>query len=127
MSALEGRDAHLQALTVVAQLSLSMWKGLQPMLEASAVTAVNEIDARNIQLCTIPAPRPEHPDDGLDSHNYTLLAKSYEKADPKKAEQILSVAPTAILGLVCRLQASFKGLCGPDKLHLNVCGNGTRR
>mmetsp|Transcript_26996 Transcript_26996/g.67999 ORF Transcript_26996/g.67999 Transcript_26996/m.67999 type:complete len:2543 (+) Transcript_26996:172-7800(+) len=109
LSALEGSDAHLQAYTVVSQLVLACFRGLQPMLEANAIKAVNEINVRHIQNCQIPVPKPEHPDDGLNTHGFALMARSYEKTDPEKAQQILNAAPTAILALVCKLQANFKG------------------
>ncbi len=109
MNTLQGRDAHLQAMTCVAQLSLAMWKGLSPMLEASAAKAVSAIDARHIQNCTIPTPMPEHPDDALNTATFHLMARSYEFTDPEKARQILNAAPTAILALVCKLQSNFKG------------------
>ncbi|CAD7972891.1 unnamed protein product [Amoebophrya sp. A120] len=109
LGALEGTDAHLQGYTVVSQLVLACFRGLQPMFEANAIKAVNEINVRHIQQCQIPIPKPEHPDDGLNTHNFALMSQSYEKTDPEKAQQILNAAPTAILALVCKLQANFKG------------------
>jgi hypothetical protein len=109
LQSLEGKDAHLQGFTCVAHLMLACWRGLQPLFEASALRCIAEIDARHIEMKMLPPPKPEHPDDGLNTSNFWLNAESYICADKERSHQILNAAPTAILALVCRLQANFKG------------------
>ena len=54
-------------------------------------------------------PKPSFPDDGLNTQNFALLAASYQFDGQAKSAEIMNAAPTAILSLVCRLQANFKG------------------
>ena len=45
----------------------------------------------------------------MNTHNFELLSQSYQCADKERSSQILNAAPTAILGLVVRLQSNYKG------------------
>ncbi len=127
IQSLDGKDAHLQAMTVVSQLMLAAWRGMQPIFQASAETALNNIDAKHIAEQTLPPPKPANADDGLNTQNFTLLAHSYQFDGAAKSAEIINAAPTAILALVCRLQANFKGHMmrtrhlGRTKVILNYC------
>eukprot|EP00392_Amoebophrya_sp_AT5.2_P014854 g15022.t1 len=90
-------DAEVRSISKHISYLLSALEGSDAHLQAYTVN------------CQIPVPKPEHPDDGLNTHGFALMARSYEKTDPEKAQQILNAAPTAILALVCKLQANFKG------------------
>lgn len=127
IQSLDGKDAHLQSMTVVSQLLLAAWRGMQPIFQASAEVALNNIDAKHIAEQTIPVPKPSFPDDGLNTQNFALLAASYQFDGQAKSAEIMNAAPTAILSLVCRLQANFKGhmmrtrYLGRTKVIINYC------
>eukprot|EP00397_Hematodinium_sp_SG-2012_P000155 GEMP01000155.1.p1 GENE.GEMP01000155.1~~GEMP01000155.1.p1 ORF type:complete len:1693 (+),score=422.40 GEMP01000155.1:3242-8320(+) len=108
VSSVEGNDAHLQATTVSCQLLLGVWKGAVNLFKDGALRAMEHISPTHATANKLPTPSPKDRADALETHNFQIVAYSYDQHDVQDAAIVVRASPTAITALILKAQSKTR-------------------